>query len=43
MPEPEAVQLPQGGPGAEQEDIQAPSFKDCLLGVPEVMGLTPSL
>ena len=43
MPEPKAVQVPQRGPSAEEEDIQSPSFEDCLLGVTKVMGLTLSL
>lgn len=42
MPEPEAVQFPQRGPSTEEEDIQSPLFKHCLLGVTKVMGLTPS-
>lgn len=43
MPEPKAVQLPQRGPSEEEEDIHSPSFKDCLLGVTKMVGLTPSL
>lgn len=43
VPEPQAVQFPEGGLSAEEEDIQSPSLKDCLLKVTKVMGLTPSL
>lgn len=43
MPEPQAVRLPEGGLGSEEEDVQFPSLEHCLLGVTKVMGLTLSL